>query len=156
MREITLDDSEIIEALRDVERSIDPLMVEAASMGADMIAARARNEHDYNDQSGALTNSIQRGAVGGSFLDGTLEAEAAAGQPYGFYLEHGTDDHKVVPRHRQALRWPVEGGFAFSRGHVVSGIEAREFLAKALENEGDAIEEIFLDGVELAFTRAGL
>lgn len=156
MFEVSVDDSEILAALQEVERSIDPLMLEAAAMGADMIAARARDEHDYEDQTGQLTNSIQRGAVVGSFLDGTLEAEAAAGAPYGFWLEHGTKDHKVIPRHRQALRFPIEGGFAFSGGHMVSGIKAREFLAKALENELDAIEEVFLDAVELAFTRAGL
>lgn len=157
MVEFQLDDSEIVQALAQVEETLDPLMAEAAAMGADIVANRAKSVHDYEDQTGHLTNSIMRVKTEGSFLAGTLQAEVAAGAKHGIFIEDGTNPTKPIrPRHRKALRWPVEGGYAFSKGHIPGPIKAREFLANALEHELDDVAEIFEDAAELAFMRAGL
>lgn len=154
--DITIDDRDIVQALREVERNLDRIMPEAVTMAGDAVAARAREVHDYEDISGQLTNSIMVGGVEGSFTKGSLQAEVAAGAPHGIYIEEGTEDHEVKPKHRKALRWPVEGGFAFSKGHIVSGIREREFLKNALEHELDDLTEELAAAAELAFVEAGL
>lgn len=120
-----------------------------------MVAARAKQVHDYEDRTGVLTNSIMPDPVTGSF-DTRIDAIVAAGAPYGVFLEHGTDDHEVRPRFRKALRWPVEGGFGFSAGHEVSGIRPRKFLDNALEHEFPKIVDAVGDAAELSFAQAGL
>lgn len=156
MIEFELDASEIVKALAETERNLDRFMVEAVRAAGQAIAARAKREHDYEDDTGHLTNSIMSLGASGSFSKGNLEAAVAAGAPHGVFLEYGTKLHRVKPKHRKALRWGVEGGFAFSRGHWVSGIRPREFLSDALEDELDEITEEMEAATELAFHKAGL
>jgi hypothetical protein len=155
MIDITFDASEIEKGLRAAEDNLDKYVPEAISLGGDMIAVRAKREHDYEDQTGILTNSIQSDGASGKFSSGNLRCDIGAGAPYAEFIEFGTKYHRVEPKHYKALRWPIEGGYAFSSGHWVSPIFPREFMADALENELDSIAEEVEAAAELSFRKAG-
>ena len=156
MYDISFDDSEIRKALGEAQDNLDKFIPKAIAQGGDMVADRAKQEHDYKDQTEALTTSIKSLGVAGKFSSGSLNCEVGAGAPHGEYLEYGTDSHMVKPKHRKALRWPVEGGYAHSKGHMVSGIRERAFMANALDSELDDIVDETEAATELAFRRAGL
>ncbi|MEQ8721035.1 MAG: hypothetical protein RID81_07145 [Sandaracinaceae bacterium] len=131
------------------------MLPDALETSTNMIAAMARETRTFQDRSGTLRESIQPAPIAGSWRAGDLHQEVAAGQPYGIFLEEGTVSHRVEPRHRKALRWAVEGGYGFSRGHVVSGIAPKRFLADALDAHTETMGRVFEQAVGLAAQRAG-
>ena len=122
---------------------------------------RARREHKFRSRSGNLERSIRTKIdsdwppVGRIYLDpaGTMTKN---GQAYGTYQHEGTQDHFVRPRDRLALRWVSGGGFAFSRGHRVSGIAADPFVDRAGDKEKPNINAVFDRHVAAAIREAGL
>lgn len=154
--DIQFDARDILRGFAEVPGHLEDTVPTAIRLGADLVAARAKDVHDYEDQTGELTNSIAATPPTGSLMKGDLQAIVAAGAPHGGHLEYGTEDHFVKPVHHKALRWEAEGGYRFSKGHEVSGIRERAFLANALEHELDDIEGELEAAAELAFHRAGL
>ena len=51
--------------------------------------------------------------------------------PHARFILHGTKDHKVAPKDKKALRWAGNGKFFFSKGHMVKGIVADNYLETA-------------------------
>lgn len=49
--------------------------------------------------------------------------------------EHGTKDHFIKPRIKQALSWIQNGVRLFSRGHMVSGIKSLFIIKKTIAKE---------------------
>ncbi len=128
----------------------------AIRMAADEAANTARTHHDYTDRSGVLTNSIDSDGPTGSMSGNDLVATVSAGAPYALYVEGGTKPHKIKPRDRKALRFPVAGGFAFAGEVDHPGTKATLFLEHAVEQVAPRLENTLLpDAVELAFIRAG-
>jgi len=58
--------------------------------------------------------------------------------PHAKFILFGTKDHKVSPKDKKALRWASGGMFFFSKGHVVKGILADNYLERAAD---DAIRQ---------------
>ena len=61
------------------------------------------------------------------------------GEPLDLYFEEGTVDHPILPRKKKALSWIEPGVIGivtglrfFSKGHWVSGIEARHIFKEGL------------------------
>ncbi len=153
--EMELDVKGIIKSFKKAEARLAENIPVALKLSGDIVAAEARRFHDYKDRDGTLTRSIMSDEVRGSFEQGDLEVIVSAGAPYALFVEEGTDDHPVTPKHRKALRWPIEGGFAFSKGHKVSGIDATHFLANASLSAEPQMEQVVEDAAALSFLQAG-
>lgn len=128
----------------------------AIRMAADEAANQARAHHDYVDRSGVLTNSIDSDGPNGSLASNDLVATVSAGAPYALYVEKGTKPHKIKPKDRSVLRFPVGGGFVFASGVNHPGTEPTLFLEHAVEHTAPRLEaQLLPDAVELAFIQAG-
>lgn len=80
-----------------------------------------------------------------SDFDGTelwiwADFKGKKGEPLDFYFEEGTKDHKIKPRNKKALKFLEKGAIGivgairrFSKGHWISGIEARHIFAEGLK-----------------------
>lgn len=128
----------------------------AASTAASEGAAIARKTTTFKDRSSLLRGSIEPDGPDGTFAGGDLYAVVAAGAPYASYVEEGTPPHRIKPKHRTALRWPVEGGFMFARVVDHPGTKATNFLADAAADVQARLESsIIPDAIELSFVQAG-
>ncbi|NRA02835.1 MAG: HK97 gp10 family phage protein [Myxococcales bacterium] len=155
---LELDIDALKESVAGVEQELAQTIPLALKLGGDMVAVHARQNHDYKDQTGQLTNSIEAGEVSGSFEAGNLEITVSAGAPYGLAVEEGTAPHVIRPRHRKALRWPVAGGangFAFAKSVNHPGTQGTFFLKKAGEAKLEAVAGVLEDAAGLAFARQG-
>jgi hypothetical protein len=154
-----LDVSEAQAALDRLDDELAALLPQWMRQSLDAVAATARETTSFTDRSGALRNSIGRGPGGVYEVDGDADGITGAvgtGVSYGAHIEFGTKAHMVRPKLRTALRWPTAGGFGFSKGHMVSGIQAREFLQGALDARFPGIVDELTAVVQLAALRAGL
>jgi hypothetical protein len=125
-------------------------------MSADEAATEAKANHDYIDRSSNLTNSIGPDGPTGSFRNNDLQAIVSAGAGYAVFVELGTKPHVIKPKYRKALRFPVPGGFAFSKGVKHPGTRARYFLKGAVDKTlPTLVTKHVPDAVELAFVQAG-
>jgi hypothetical protein len=152
---LTFDLAEVMAGFERAHGNLGRNIPLALELSADLVAAEAKLTHDYIDRSHNLTDSIARDDVTGNYESGNLEIIVAAGEPYGLPLEVGAKPHRIEPRFRRALRWPVEGGFVFAKGVNHPGIRAREFLGKALDAKLPDITRTFEDATELSFAQAG-
>lgn len=59
---------------------------------------------------------------------------------YAVYQNYGTSAHWVEPKSALALHWD---GTYFSKGHMVSGIEAKHFVEDSIEETSARIQEFF-------------
>lgn len=90
------------------------------------------------------TRNLRRSIMGrGGLHSGKAFALILASMRYAPFLEFGTDRHWVGPVRRKALRWIARGkgkrGYAFSRGHYVNGIDAREFFFPTITRHMDRL-----------------
>lgn len=163
MISIEFDGDSIIEGLREFGETLDREMSDAMGTSLQLIANTARQTTAFTDRTEQLRNSIEaQQPPYGAFLQGTLEGVVSAGAPHALVLEEGSGRHgpKAAPyriraKHRKALRIPIEGGYVFRREVWHPGVEARAYLAKALEQELPEIDRIFGDHAELALVRSG-
>lgn len=147
--------NEIAADLAELPDALDAEMGRATALSTQMVTAKARQTDRFEDRSGVLRNSIVGASPHGRFTAGTLEGIVSAGAPHARAIEFGSKPHVIRPRHRRALRIPMEGGFRFLRGVRHPGIAARAFLARALEESIPDIETVFGDHLELALRRTG-
>ena len=74
--------------------------------------------------------------------------------PAGIFLESGTRDHWIEPVKKQALHWKTaKGKSAFSKGHMVSGIKERPFIAPAIHQNANKFLEIHTNNLNIAFSK---
>jgi hypothetical protein len=75
------------------------------------------------------------------------------------YLDKGTRRHFVAPRNKKALHWVEQGEDRFSKGHFVSGVKPRKYLAETKgkwDKRYKAImQQAMLEGARLMRTRSG-
>jgi hypothetical protein len=148
--------SDLQRKLAAVAPKLEQNLARAARMAAEAAATRAKQVHEYEDRSGVLTNSIGAEGPTGSFAAGDLTAVVSAGAPYASYLEEGTPPHKIRPKFRKALRWAVEGGFAFAGEVDHPGTQPTRFLANAVEaTEPHLANNLVPQAIELSFVQAG-
>lgn len=146
--------------LAKLSRAIEEGAREGLQLGADLVAVEAKGLAPQ--RTGQLANSIEpTRQVTGSLLQDDLETGIGAGAPYSVFVEFGTGIHGpkgqpyfVKPTRRKALRFPVPGGFAFSRGHWVRGSRARPYIQPAVDNNREAVAESIAQGIENAISQA--
>ena len=122
MIDVEIDISDLVEALDAVEPALDRELPRGLDLGADVVAAQAKDVHDYVDRTGSLTNSIQNEGVRGAWSGGNLEVAVSAGAPHAAPIEFGSRPHVIEARpNRQSphLRIPDSGGGFFFRRAVV-------------------------------------
>ena len=145
------------EAFARLPEALDRNMSIAVRMAAEMAANTARESHAYVDRSGVLTASISASDPTGEFSAGTLQASFGAGTGYAVFVELGTKAHVIRPKFRAMLRFPVEGGFVFSRGVRHPGTKPTMFLHKARDAAFERLkEDIVPSAVELSMAQAGI
>ncbi len=152
---IELDVDGIVDAFKKAEKRLTVNIPVGLKLSADLVAAEAKEHHDYEDRTGVLTNSIMADEVEGTFEEGNLQVVVSAGAPYALFVEEGTRPHKIRPRFRKALRFPIEGGFAFAQEVNHPGTEPTEFLANAGLAKIPQMEQVIEDAAALSFLQAG-
>lgn len=155
MLHFELDVEGVVRAVDGARANLSRNLPNALTLAADLVATQAKTVHEYTDRTGVLTNSIAPDAVEGTYEGGDLSVVVAAGAPYGLYVEKGTRRHRIKPKFRQALRWPGEGGFMFSRGVTHPGTKATNFLSNALDAKLSDVDGIMQDATALSFAQAG-
>lgn len=70
------------------------------------------------------------------------------GEKLDLFFEEGTVDHPILPRLKQALSWVVGGIRYFSRGHWVSGIEARHVFREGLKKGYPEFKSVLKKDIE--------
>jgi hypothetical protein len=155
MVSIELDVDALVAALQQAGENLSGNLSMALELGADLVAAHAKTSHGYTDRTGLLTNSIDKGDLEGSFKSQDLTITVSAGAPYAVFVEEGTRPHKIRPRFRKSLRWPVEGGFAFAKEVDHPGTRAVHFLRGAMEAKLPDVEQLLKDATALSFSQAG-
>lgn len=149
--------SKLGEHFADLRKRLDQRLPQAVAMAAQLGANHAIQNHSYTDRSGVLSASIAPGGVTGSFAGGDLQSTISAGAGYAVFVAKGTKPHDIKPKHRKMLRWPVEGGFRFSRGVHHPGTKANPFLDKgAAEGARMLRVKLLPSAVKLAMHEAGL
>ncbi len=84
------------------------------------------------------TRKIPNGIEGGIEPSGLLVNWRGKRVAYPAFIIYGTKAHIIKPKRKKALRWVGKGGkFAYSKGHMVSGIKANNFILKAGEKTLD-------------------
>lgn len=149
-----------LQALADMFAGLGPRLehnlTRAVRIVATKAVAEAKTHHAYTDRTGFLTNSIEASEPTGSALAGDLSATISAGAAYAEYVEKGTRPHVIRPRYRKALRWPVDGGFAFAKEVHHPGTAATHFLELAVEHVvPEFAERLVPQAIELSFIQAG-
>jgi len=145
----------VVAALKVAGQNLGQHLPLALELGADLVAAEAKQTHTYKDRTGLLTNSIARAPIEGSFDGQDLQCTVAAGAPYGVFVELGTRPHKIKPKYRRALRWPAEGGFAFAKEVDHPGTQPTFFIRRAVESQFLQVQQLLQDATELSFAEAG-
>lgn len=156
MAEFELDVEPLKAAFKLAEKRLAENIPVALALGADIVAAHARVRHDgYVNQTGELSGSIMADEVQGSFASGDMTATVAAGAAHGIFVHDGTKPHVIKPKQRKALRWEVEGGFAFAKEVHHPGTDATNFLANAVEEKLPEVAAVIEDAAALSFEEAG-
>lgn len=62
---------------------------------------------------------------------------------YALFVLFGTQDHKITPTKKKALRFDGGDGWWFSKGHEVSGIKADPFMINATKETFKNLDKIF-------------
>ena len=91
---------------------------------------------------GMMANSVDIFHDGKDRLVGNT-ASTVTGFPYPLAIEKGTQSHWVAPVTFSALHWVDGGTDYFSKGHMVSGIQADPYVEPSIDDTIYLIESIF-------------
>lgn len=116
----------------------DPLVKAVAEVLQEKQGVIISSKHS---KSGMMAESVDITEDGDDYLVGNT-ASSVDGFPYPLAIEKGSRDHWVEPDTFDALHWTDGGEDRFSKGHMVSGIEADPFVDPSIDDTIDAIEEI--------------
>jgi len=142
--------------LRAVPAKLERNLAVAVRMSGEEAAKIAKATTRFRDHTAILRNSIEPVGPTGAFLTGDLEVTLSAGAPYASYVEGGTPPHEIRPKHRKALRWSVEGGYAFAKVVHHPGTQATHFLEDAVEQVLPRLHSVLVpQAIELSFVQAG-
>lgn len=128
--ELTYDAQALIEAFEKFPSKTRAVLRQCVKAGMRDIVVRARKHHRFVSRTG-LTERIGIADDASKVTESNLSGTIWLATDVAVYLHKGTRSHRVMPRSVQALRWPIEGGFAFSKGHIVGGIRKDEYLYRA-------------------------
>ena len=109
-----IDASDLERGFEGLADDIDRETTLSMQLSSDLLAAEAKRRAPRGTTS-ILAESVQPLPTKGSFTGGSLEGGAVALAPYALFVERGTRPHLIIPRVRRALRFPIGGGFVFSK-----------------------------------------
>jgi hypothetical protein len=137
-------------AVLDIERGI----MQGLSEGAEMVADRARTDHEYTRRSGDLErNTVD---VPAQRKSGGFEAAVAARTPYARYIEEGTAPHGIKPRSANGmLKFQIGGRWISKKFVFHPGTKAYRFLQNAIDAMQDDVAERVEARVLEAAAKAG-
>lgn len=128
----------------------------ALGMAGSLAVGHAKQTSMFHDRSAVLRNSIDYDGPVGSFSAGDMHITVTAGAEHASYIEKGTRPHEIRPTFRKALRWPIEGGYAFARIVRHPGTAPRPFLEAARDWTVPKLrDELIPKAIELSFVQAG-
>lgn len=106
----------------------DEMQITRAALGGVKKAVTdIRKSHYWKDHSKELTNSHYAKIAKVNVI------EIGATAKHALWLQDGTKDHMIRPKNATALHWKVGGMSFFSKGHMVTGINAKPWLQEALD-----------------------
>lgn len=107
-------------------------------------AEHAKQNHGYQDRTGALTASIvgRVDSQNASGASGVLEATV----PYASYVEEGTDAH-TIEASGKALHWEGAGGEHFAQRVNHPGSSPKPFMKPAQDYAADRLKERLEAGI---------
>lgn len=153
---VNLDVSQIEAAERVVERELETSMHRALGKAAALVAAEARERHDYKDHSvRGLTNSIRDGLVTGTMAGRDMHVDVTAHAKYSKIIEDGSRAHEIRAKKKKALRFTFLHLPVFARRVQHPGTKPYRFLANALERSLPEITELSAEATAQAFAAAG-
>lgn len=121
--------------INDLKDPLAEAVAEGLQANQEMIIS---SKHHVN---GDMTNSVDIMEDGEDYLVGNT-ASSVDGFPYPLAIETGSRDHWVEPDTFDALHWTDGGKDMFSKGHMVSGIEADPFVEPSIDDTIHDIDEI--------------
>lgn len=146
----------LVGKLKSVPAQLERNLSTALRLSGEEAARIAKQTTKFRDRSVVLRNSIEPVGPTGAFLTGDLEVTLSAGAKHASYVEEGTPPHLIRPKYRKALRWGVEGGFAFARLVHHPGTRATRFLEDAADQVIPRLHSVLVpQAIELSFIQAG-
>ena len=137
--------SSLIGELEDTKSKFQELQEPLAQAVAERLQSNQENIiSSKHYKSGLMANSVDISNDGKDRLVGNT-ASSVDGFPYPLAIEKGSRDHWVAPVTYNALHWTDKNGEHWSKGHMVSGIEADPFVDASIENTLWDIDEILKD-----------
>ncbi len=145
-------------AVQRLASAADRRMRMALQMIADEVVVHAKQNHDYQDRTGRLTQSIRAEQVEGSFAEGFTISMLAGGMrvQYAAHVEWGTRPHIIRARNARMLRFTMGGRDVFRRSVRHPGTRPYRFMQNALNAKVSRAEELIDSAMELAAEEAGL
>jgi hypothetical protein len=98
----------------------------------DTIVKAIRDEATLKNMPDRYINNIHSEFDGGELWI-WVDFKGKKGEPLDLFFEEGTKRHFIKPVLKKALRWFQGGVKFFSKGHYVSGIEARHIFREGLK-----------------------
>ena len=100
-----------------------------------------------------VNSPVDHGLLRQWFIDSIDDEEAHIKSPaeYAIYQDQGTRDHWIEPVNTKALHWTGRGfgrGGAFSKGHMVSGIQGKHFVEQSFNQLQPRVKTLFLRALE--------
>lgn len=80
------------------------------------------------------TGALRQSAFNDPITNGRAVGHDLNRAPHALFILFGTKDHRVQPREKKALRWASGGKFFFSKGHMVKGIRADDYMETAAQD----------------------
>lgn len=138
------------EGLDTIDEDIE-VVLKMASAIVVQNAKRILKEEIYDADRGEHA-AILTGRLIGSFrrepvhIAGRIGSQNVANTaPEAYWLEHGTSSHYIPVGEKGFLAWQGPEGWAYSKGHNVSGVKAMHFMERAmLESEADVISLFYV------------
>ena len=128
----------------ETEQLIDPV---AEATANSLSAYQSQIISMKHKVTGMMMNSVDVMHDGdGVYLVGNT-ATSVDGFPYPLAIEEGTSSHWVAPVTFSALHWTKGGTDYFSKGHMVSGINADPFVQASIDDTIYDIEQIVKDAL---------
>ena len=128
MIEVTVNGvKELLDDLRTMPKEIERKVILRMSQIAYDSAERGADRHT---KTGALRQSLYNREI----TRGRAVGHDPSRAPYAAYVNFGTRPHKIFPKTKKALRWPVAGGFAFAKFVNHPGYRGDPYIIKAQDD----------------------
>jgi len=144
----------LVDAVRVAPGAVHEVLDVSVLEAGEIIASRARLEHNFRTKSGMLERSVSVQQTGPAQAVVFLDRNVA---PYAAMVHEGTRAQEdFVPTRRKALRWSSRGTFFFARRVSHPGTKPDQFLYKAADKERGAVQARIQAGIDSAIQEAGL